>query len=189
MICAFCKEAIEDNSVYCDQCGQEVKQCPNCGKTGKGKICTTCGTPIAPKKNESAVNHSHNLNSGSDVLSPQNSDSNCTIRLITDLNIPVVPELTLLNKTIKHEIKIENDFIIGRTTGQYSLLFSSFPQVSGTHCKFVCDPEKGWFVTDLGSSNGTMVNNQSIAPNAPQPLYDKSYLKIANIEYYVKITS
>lgn len=32
MICPYCKKMIDDDSLYCDQCGKELKFCPQCNK-------------------------------------------------------------------------------------------------------------------------------------------------------------
>ena len=43
IICPSCKEEIEDDSRYCDQCGQELVYCSSCGRVGIGRRCTYCG--------------------------------------------------------------------------------------------------------------------------------------------------
>jgi len=100
-----------------------------------------------------------------------------------------VVQLDLLNKTINADIKIEDGAIIGRTSGAYVSIFGSFNQVSGKHCRFNYNPHMGWSVTDLGSTNKTTYNNRELSPNISQPLSDQSFLKIANIEFFVRITS
>lgn len=43
IICPSCKEEIENNSRYCDQCGQALLYCCSCGHVGTGRHCTYCG--------------------------------------------------------------------------------------------------------------------------------------------------
>ena len=43
IICPNCKEEIDDDSHYCDQCGQALVYCSNCGRVGVGRRCTHCG--------------------------------------------------------------------------------------------------------------------------------------------------
>lgn len=43
IICPKCKEEIEDDSHYCDQCGQALLYCNRCGRVGIGRRCTNCG--------------------------------------------------------------------------------------------------------------------------------------------------
>ena len=43
IICPNCKEEIEEDSCYCDQCGHELFYCERCGRVGIGRRCTSCG--------------------------------------------------------------------------------------------------------------------------------------------------
>ena len=43
IICPTCKEEIDDDSRYCDQCGQALLYCNQCGRVGVGRRCTYCG--------------------------------------------------------------------------------------------------------------------------------------------------
>ncbi len=43
--CPLCGLNIEDDSIFCDQCGAELLKCPKCGNFRKGKFCPTCGVP------------------------------------------------------------------------------------------------------------------------------------------------
>ena len=43
IICPSCREEIEEQSYYCDQCGQALLYCSNCGRVGIGRRCTYCG--------------------------------------------------------------------------------------------------------------------------------------------------
>ena len=47
IICPACKEQIEDDSLYCDQCGQQLLFCKQCGHVGLGRRCTRCGGVMA----------------------------------------------------------------------------------------------------------------------------------------------
>jgi len=50
MICPACKNEIERDSFYCDQCGEEILICPACKNPGKGKRCTQDGSKLIPAK-------------------------------------------------------------------------------------------------------------------------------------------
>ena len=43
IICPTCKEEIDNDSRFCDQCGQALVYCVSCGRVGKGRRCTHCG--------------------------------------------------------------------------------------------------------------------------------------------------
>ncbi len=158
MNCPYCKVNIDDDSLYCDQCGQEILICPKCNKPGKGKVCTHDGTPLIPMKVRIAVS----------------SDKR---------------KLHLINKTLGLDIVIDKDVLIGRVEGDFVYIFGKYPQVSGRHLRISFAPQKGWVATDLGSTNGTKYNNVPLIQNQPQVLADKSYLQIANIEFFVQLES
>jgi len=179
MQCPFCKSNIDDDSLYCDQCGKEILICPKCNNPGKGKICTKDGTRLITMKNKMA-------GIATDV------GVSVAVSSVPAQNLGQTPvldkgELHLINKNLGLNIKIEKDVLIGRETGDFVDIFSKYQTVSGRHLQINYDLKKGWLVTDLGSTNGTKYNNMLLMPNKPQILTDKSYLIIANIEFYVQI--
>lgn len=178
MICPFCKAEIDDDSLYCDQCGREILICPKCGKPGTGKFCIFDGTPLVRRKDVVAQTP---LSNGDTV---EVSTSSPNLKSVGNLE---KSELHLINKTLDLDIVITKDALIGRTEGNFVDIFSKYRTVSGEHLKITYDPQKGWFATDLGSTNGTKYNHIPLIPNQPQLLSDKSYLQIANIEFYVEI--
>ena len=46
MTCPFCRAEIPDDSYFCDQCGKELKFCPECGKPKRGTVCAACGVEL-----------------------------------------------------------------------------------------------------------------------------------------------
>jgi len=179
MECPFCKISIDDDSLYCDQCGKEISICPKCNKPGKGKMCTIDGTPLVTMKNKMVVTHT-------------GAKASVAVSSAPAQNLGPTPvldkgELHLINKNLGLDIKIEKDALIGRTTGDFVDIFSKYQAVSGQHLQINFDLQKGWIATDLGSFNGTKYNNMLLVPNQPRVLSDKSYLIIANIEFYVEI--
>jgi predicted RNA-binding Zn-ribbon protein involved in translation (DUF1610 family) len=180
MICAYCKITIDDDSFHCDQCGKEVLVCPKCNQIGKGKMCTGDGTPLIPARTKIATTPDSGEVAGE-----------VPIAIIQPvLPSPVVSdtsELHLINKTLGLDIKVVKNCLIGRTKGDFVDIFSKYPQVSGQHLQINFNPQTGWTAMDLGSTNGTKYNNNDLRPMQLQVLTDKSYLRIANIEFYVQI--
>jgi pSer/pThr/pTyr-binding forkhead associated (FHA) protein len=74
--------------------------------------------------------------------------------------------------------------VIGRKSGSFINIFASQSYVSGTHCKIVKLPA-GWHIQDLGSTNGTFVQGNKLAPNAPYPLQNGIVVKIATTDFTV----
>ena len=179
MQCPFCKISIDDDSLYCDQCGKEILICPKCNKPGKGKMCTRDGTKLITMKSKIAGTAT---GVGVSVAVSSVPAQNSGPTPVSDKG-----ELHLINKNLGLDIKIEKDVSIGRTRGDFVDIFSKYQTVSGRHLQINYDLKKGWLVTDLGSTNGTKYNNMLLVPNKPQILSNKSYLIIANIEFYVQI--
>jgi len=182
MNCAFCKLDIDEDSVYCDQCGHEILICPKCGKGGKGKICTSDGTALISQKSKAGTNPLNESLFPASLSPPKPSVTPVT-------EISGVDELHLINKNLKLDLKIENNDIIGRKSGRFVNILSKYQQISSKHIRVNFDSQKGWIVTDLNSTNGTKYNNVKLVPMQPQSLSDQSYLLIANIEFYVQITN
>ena len=44
--CPFCDKEIENDSYFCDQCGEKLKLCPKGHGFKKGKICSQCGRTL-----------------------------------------------------------------------------------------------------------------------------------------------
>ena len=180
MKCPFCKFEIDDDSLYCDQCGKEILICPKCNKPGKGKICIFDGTPLVPAKSKTTASPA-----GSVVSSKTAPPPSKPVAQVADIG-----ELLLINENLGLNIMIEDGDIIGRTTGRFVNIFSKYSTVSGQHAQFKLDlSKKVWTVIDLDSTNGTKYNNVPLKPIQSQVLTDKSYLCIANIEFYVQTSS
>jgi len=148
MECLFCKFEIEDDSIFCDQCGKEVFICPKCSKPGRGK-----------SKDEKKA-----------------------------IGVKGASKLRLLNKNLGLDLEVDKNVLIGRTEGDFINAFGKYKQLSGKHLEIKFDSNSSWTVTDLDSTNGTKYNNTKLTPFQPQVLSDKSYLCIANLEFYVQIS-
>jgi len=181
MICPKCKLEVEDDSYFCDQCGQEILICPKCGRPGGGKMCIYDGTALVPAKERPRISP---ISTGSNVA-PHQSDTASAIKGKSPSS--GTSELHLINKNLSLDLKVEGDEIIGRGAGIFAHIFEGFPQVSRRHCQIKFDEEQGWSVVDLGSTNGTRCDDMQLQQGQIRPLKDGSYLVIANIEFYVEI--
>lgn len=193
MECVKCKEQIDNDSRFCDQCGVEIKICSVCGEPGKGKRCTQCGKEMIAvgQTLESATNvNTINVQTPTVTSSVQNDAGmvgDRTVRPESSPQTSVVGRLFLVNNAVGLQIEGYNGAVLGRRNGPYTNELGQYGQISGTHARLDYDAQKGWFVTDLGSTNGTKVDRSKIGANAPVKLSDKGYLQIANIEFYVEI--
>ena len=82
IICPACKEGIEDDSYFCDQCGQELSFCKQCGHVGLGRRCTRCGG-LMVSRHEKAVERqpmaSVNVNVANVYAAQRVSSSTCRV--------------------------------------------------------------------------------------------------------------
>lgn len=47
--CPECRSLIPDDSAFCDQCGKELKWCPECHRPKRGTECPVCGSKLVPR--------------------------------------------------------------------------------------------------------------------------------------------
>lgn len=76
--------------------------------------------------------------------------------------------------------------IIGRR-GSYAQAFAGQGYVSGNHARLQYNACGQFEVVDLGSTNGTFVNGQQLAPNIPRVVNVGDIVKFANLEFAVLI--
>jgi pSer/pThr/pTyr-binding forkhead associated (FHA) protein len=69
----------------------------------------------------------------------------------------------------------ETEMTTGRGADNHIVLADS--QASRRHAKFICD-DTGVRIVDLGSANGTFVNDNRLRPNQPVQLNDGDHIRI-----------
>jgi len=188
MQCSLCKETIDDDSRYCDQCGEQILVCSVCGRLGKGKRCVFDGKELIP------------AGSGSPAFSTTASVSAPQVQSVQPIHLPhhiqpVQPAQYNVGDKVKltsqmHGIMIEvtDSDIIGRKNGAFAGVFSRFNFVSGTHCKFIKNAA-GWHIQDMGSTNGTFYNGNQLTPNMLYSISNNTIVNIADIEFHVTYDS
>lgn len=183
IICPTCKEEIDDDSRYCDQCGQALLYCNQCGRVGVGRRCTYCGgLMVAPGNDKQQATQMESIASVGYATygSLRQEDS----RPGGQGGMPV---LTLANDSLNIRIVAMNGAIIGRRKGPYSQFFERHAYVSGVHAQLLFSPDKGWCVVDKHSSNGTKLNQRQIQPDVDMRLNNGDVLAIANVNLQVII--
>ena len=184
IICPACKEEIEDDSHYCDQCGQALLFCKQCGRVGLGRRCTHCGG-LMVSRNEQQSNQQQ-----AESPSVAAFSSNISTGMGISMNGQTrggMPVLTLANDSLNIRIVAMNGAIIGRRKGPYTQFFEQQAYVSGVHAQLKYKPNSGWCVTDKHSSNGTKVNQRAIQPDVDMTLNNGDILTIANVNLQVII--
>jgi len=213
--CPKCQAEIEDDSLYCDQCGMELFVCSSCGTLGKGKRCTRCGQPLVAKKD--AKKSPTSANAPMSTTPPSSPTSTTDIqKLFNNTASPtpavspsqpvsptsgtsstvrpdVAPQPAAPDPTPPGHLVCQNpplrllvtDVLIGRREGGYASVFAAHGMVSGRHASLSSTPNGDWQVTDLGSTNGTKLNGMPLPPNVPTVIHVGDTLSIANLDFQV----
>lgn len=231
--CPKCKQLIEDDSWFCDQCGTELMVCPSCRTIKRGMTCNQCGTKLVtakafaqnggsvkdpttppvgntqnvgptqtPNVNPNPVSQpptgfvgKHTPNTGQQVVTPGQpiADMNTDRTMRPGATPPPPPprqpqakpgHLVCQNPPIR--LGIGDGAIIGRR-GSYAQVFAGQGYVSGNHARLQYNASGQFEVVDLGSTNGTFVNGQQLAPNMPRVVNVGDIVKFANLEFAVQI--
>lgn len=189
IICPNCKEEIDDDSHYCDQCGQALLFCKNCGRVGVGRRCTQCGgmmiTPDEYKTEVSKLVYSSQMSSSiSQSMATTTPISNQQPQRSAAHGIPV---LTLTNTSLNIHIQGINGAVIGRRQGPYTQFFAQQMYVSGLHAQLKYNAGSGWCIVDKHSSNGTRLNQHILQPDVEMALRNGDIVTIANINLQVNV--
>ena len=238
--CPKCKQLIEDDSWFCDQCGTELMVCPSCRTIKRGMTCNQCGTKLVTAKafaqnggsvkdpTTPPVGNTQNIgpsptpnvnsnpvpqpptgfvgqpmpntgqpmpNTGQQVVTPGQpiADMNTDRTMRPGATPPPPPprqpqakpgHLVCQNPSIR--LGIGDGAIIGRR-GSYAQVFAGQGYVSGNHARLQYNASGQFEVVDLGSTNGTFVNGQQLAPNMPRVVNVGDIVKFANLEFAVQI--
>lgn len=154
MKCPFCKATIDEDSWFCDQCGKELKFCPECRQPKRGTECPACGADLVSAK----------------AFFTSKSEARPKPEPKQDTATPT----QLVGDGFKLTLK---EGVFGRTTGIYPE-FSGQIYISGRHGELRC-VDGQWQMRDLGSHNGTFLNGVKLSPNVWTDLHLGDQLKIA----------
>ena len=194
IICPNCKEEIDDDSHYCDQCGQALFYCDRCGRVGMGRRCTQCGgLMISPEEYKRKISSQTALGSSvsNGFVSQGFEPSRASIRGASVSIRPQIaqgiPQLTLYNTSLGINMQGINGAVIGRRQGPYSMFFQQNLYVSGVHAQLKFKADSGWCITDKHSSNGTKLNEHILQPDVDMSLKNGDIVTIANVSLQVSI--
>lgn len=187
IICPTCKEEIDGDSHFCDQCGQALLYCNQCGHVGVGRRCTRCGglmiSPGGQAQNGNALSAS--LQSDLSVATHQGNVSVAGPLVKERASSSGIPVLTLANDSLNIRIVGINGAVIGRRKGPYTQFFEQHSYVSGVHAQLKYKADMGWVIADKNSSNGTKLNQRPLQPDIDVSLHNGDILTIANINLQV----
>ena len=189
IICPKCKEDIEDDSHYCDQCGQALVYCSSCGRVGMGRRCTYCGALMLSPEEYQAKLHSPKQSSVADM--PSSILTMGSSRRADETPQTVMPKglpsLTLYNPSLDIRMQGVNGAVIGRRQGPYQKFFEGNMFVSGVHAQLIYKPDTGWCIVDKHSSNGTKLNQRDVLPDVPMSIKSGDIVTLANVNLQVSV--
>lgn len=192
IICPNCKEEIDDDSHYCDQCGQSLLYCNRCGRVGLGRRCTYCGgLMVSIEEYQRSVNSQTAFSvsiSASAASQAGMSEVSSSQRGLPQTASPQgVPVLMLYNPSLNIRIQGVNGAVIGRRQGPYTHFFENNMYVSGVHAQLKYNANAGWCIVDKHSSNGTKLNQHTLQPDVEMSLKTGDIVAVANVNLQVII--
>jgi len=143
MKCFECKDDIEDDSLFCDQCGAKIYLCPDCRVPGKGegKRCGLCGKKLVAA--DALTSGNSPQDAGQTVQEPPRAQ--CPTRLVC--------------RAERITLNLQNGAVLGRLEGPYQRDLGRLEYISARHAQ-VWQEADHWILSDLGSRNGSAVNGQ-----------------------------
>jgi hypothetical protein len=163
-----------------------IVTCPNCGnKQERDLFCRQCGTKLVENGGEPVgglptTHFDPNKPGGVPTSSlpgePPTNDSTALLNLHIVRSGKILP------------IGSEGEYIVGRVSEGQSILpdidlepFSAFEAgVSRLHARLLIEDRAVW-VTDLGSANGTRINNEQCSPHQDYKLADRDMLRLGKL--------
>lgn len=162
MKCAYCKEVIDDDSWYCDQCGKQIMFCPECHQPRRGTECPACGADLVIAQN-------FHFSTSKDNDSQQSTTAKS--------GSPTLLESEGFRLPLK-------EGVFGRTTGVYPE-FSNQIYISRQHGELRLHNGQ-WQIRDIGSTNHTFLNGMELTAQEWYDLHVGDKLKIATTVLTVK---
>ena len=161
--CPDCRQMIPDDSAFCDQCGKELKWCPECGRPKRGTECPVCGSDLIPGRKYLSGNYAKPAVGPSAGPSAGPAASGSPSSVISSEAAGGVEKspTALVGNGWRLPLR-EGPF--GRRGGIWPEL-SSCIYVSGSHGNIV-KAGSDWVIEDVGSTNGTFVNGARIQRQA-----------------------
>ena len=202
--CPECRSMIPDDSAFCDQCGKELKWCPECKKPKRGTECPVCGSDLVPGRKYLAASPSPSGEAaapdpvrGSAAYPSQpggwappsnGAEGGTPIGGSTfpdggpqPTTAAMAGPVALVGNGWRLMLQ-QGEF--GRSCGIWPEL-STCPYVSGHH-GFIEGHSGGWKISDRGSTNGTFINGRKLATAEQYELKKGDRVRIATLDFTVE---
>ena len=105
-----------------------------------------------------------------------------------ELRIPMIMQLTLTSRETGQQIMLEeNSLVIGRRIPEAMGVLRNAPNTVGRKHAEICRVGDRFFIRDLESRNGTMINGRLISPMELYPLSDGDKVSLAKFVLDVRV--
>lgn len=194
--CPECRQMIPDDSAFCDQCGKELKWCPECKRPKRGTECPVCGSDLIPGRKwlegDAAAAAGASAGAGapaSDAASTgggvKNAEKCDTPQGFDGGGASKTPENAAASALVGNNWRLElREGQFGRSGGIWPEL-STCPYVSGRHGT-ISGGAGSWTITDIGSTNGTYIDGARLQTGVATPLKKGSKVRIATLDFTVE---
>lgn len=159
---------IPDDSRFCDMCGVELLQCVSCGALGTGMFCAECGKPMIARKNAESAPKSAPA-TPTEVEAEKQTECIIPPDDVHTTGGARRKSLVLKAREGNFILRPDDEAIIGRSNSPYEKLLSGHDLISRRHGKFV-KRGRDWYIVDLASTNGTLVNDVELEPDTPMKI-------------------
>ena len=161
----------------------KVKKCPNCGATYEVNkmCCDNCKESLWNVKPIEIMSTSD----GDKKLIDEKEQFKENDNKVATLRLPPQPRLDCVNQP-DFVFEIKDGAIIGRDGDiDISSLYNS-DYISGKHAAFHFN-NGNWYIEDLKSMNGTLVNQVRLQENQKQIIYEGDKITLANVTFIFRI--
>jgi pSer/pThr/pTyr-binding forkhead associated (FHA) protein len=92
-----------------------------------------------------------------------------------------------INAPVEVQFNVKkSEFVIGKNASQVDGAVTFNKAISRVHCKITYQ-NNTYFITDLGSANGTYVNKSRIVSHSPHPIKSGDIIRLANSDFTVEM--
>ncbi len=156
--------------------------CPNCGleQTKKDAFCSRCGAKLEPDSDGVPTKALDSMVATGGLKDSAQPSANQLAGSLLNLHILRTGEILLIGGI--------GEYILGRVSKDQSILpdvdlepYQAYKSgVSRLHARIKVEQQAMW-ITDLGSANGTRVNDQKLTPQQEFPLGDKDIVRLGRL--------
>ena len=202
--CPECRNMIPDDSAFCDQCGKELKWCPECKRPKRGTECPVCGSDLIPGRKwlEGGAGAPAGVGApASDAVSaggPVKNGEKCETPPVQGVGGPsksAENDGAAVQGTTAYasaaSALVGNGWRLNLQSGQFGRAGGIWPElgtcpyVSGRHGTISGDAGL-WNITDIGSTNGTFVDGVRLQTGVATPLKKGARVRIATLDFTVE---